>query len=156
MLFRFLWIGATRNAVFGAAEEDYLRRLRHFVPCETVVCPERRKSDPRALMAQQTREESDLMKRLRPEGHLVGLTAEGRQFSSEEFAAYVNGVLNSSARELTFLVGGSQGIPQGVLQRADLQLSLGRMTYPHELVRVMLLEQVYRAMTILRGLPYHK
>ncbi len=96
------------------------------------------------------------MKRLRPDSRLVGLAVEGRQYSSEEFAAYVNGVLQSSVRELAFLVGGPQGIPPGVLRRVDLQLSLGRMTYPHELVRVMLLEQVYRAMTILRGLPYHK
>lgn len=156
MHLHFLWIGATRNPAFAAAESDYLQRIGRFLPCEVQASPERRKTDPRALASQLAREEVDLLARLRPASRLLAMDSAGRQFSSEEFAAYLGDAAASACKSLTFLVGGHYGIPPGILSRADLVLSLGRGTYPHELARVMLVEQVYRALTILRGVPYHK
>lgn len=156
VLYRFLWIGATRNPTFAAAEEDYLRRIGRYADCEVATVPERRKTDPRAVQAQQSREEADVLKRLRPGAKLVVLDENGRQFSSVEFAELLQVELEAGTREMTILAGGFQGVPEGLLQRAELRLSLGRMTYPHELARVMVLEQVYRALTILRGIPYHR
>jgi len=84
----------------------------------------------------------------------VALEVEGRALSSDELARFVGGALDGAVQHLVFLIGGSYGLPPGISRAADAQISLSRMTLPHRLARVLLVEQIYRAFTILRGEPY--
>ncbi len=156
MRLKFLWVGETKDASFARAEEKYLRRIRRFVPCSLSTVAEVRKVDPRARAASRKREAELLRNKVGREGLLVVLDEGGRQLSSVELAEFLRDWMNRSVPEVTFLIGGYLGIPEGLGARARLKLALGRMTLPHELARVVLLEQVYRALTIVRGLPYHK
>ena len=87
---------------------------------------------------------------------MIALTIPGRQMDSPELAAHLQDIKNSGAGRTVFLIGGSLGLGQNVLKRADEEISMSRMTFPHQLARVMLLEQLYRAEMILAGAPYHK
>jgi 23S rRNA (pseudouridine1915-N3)-methyltransferase len=156
VLFRFLWIGGTKSPFFASAEREYLKRIGQFVPAEIVISPESRKTSRHAVGAAMERDEKAVRSRLREGTYLVALDSNGSSFSSEEFAGRLNQFLVGGVSEVTFLVGGHLGIPGGILEGANLRLSLSRLTFPHELARVVLLEQVYRGLTIVRGLPYHK
>jgi 23S rRNA (pseudouridine1915-N3)-methyltransferase len=153
---RFLWVGDTKDASFAQAEERYLRRIRRLTPCRRSTIPEGKKSDPRARAASQKREEELIRGKLGPRDLLVVLEEGGRQLSSVELSESLKEWMDRSVPEVTFLVGGYLGIPEGIRAKSHLRLSLGRMTLPHDLARVVLLEQVYRALTIIKGLPYHK
>lgn len=156
MRIRFLWIGKTRDPWLTKLEDKYLERLERFFVTERVTLPELKKTDVRQRPSQFSREGSLIEKKLSPGGWLVVVDEAGEQRSSQELAGYLEGALNSGVPELTFLVGGYLGVPDKTKDSAHLRLSLGRLTLPHELARVVLVEQVYRAVTILKGLPYHR
>lgn len=156
MKLKFLWLGATKNAELDRLEEQYLKRLKKFYRVERIWVPELRKSDPRQMAAQMEREAALLEKKLNPQTFLTALDERGRQFSSVEWADFLRDLIDGGTPEITFLCGGSSGIPRRIKENANQILSLSRMTLTHELARVALLEQVYRAVTIFKGLPYHK
>jgi len=147
----------------GKTHEKYLleglgvfdRRLRHYLPFEWVELPDVKNGGK--LQPEQVRElEGELiLKRLRPEDRLVLLDEKGKNFTSVEFAAHLDRQLQQPAKRLIFQIGGAFGFSPAVYQRANEQLSLSRMTFSHQMVRLFLLEQLYRAMTILRNEPYH-
>ncbi len=91
-----------------------------------------------------------------PEGKVVALDAKGKAMKSEEFASYLEDIKNYDAGKVCFVIGGSHGLSRDVRKRANMVLSLSKMTFPHQLTRVILLEQLYRAMKILHNEPYHK
>ena len=156
MKYQFLWIGQTRTRPCLELERLYLERIRRWVPAQVSVVAEMKKRDRHAMASQLGRERELIEKKLAPGGQLAILHEEGEQFSSSEFAEKLNFLMSSPVSEVTFLVGGHLGIPEGIFGRADWRISLGRQTLPHELARVVLLEQVYRGLSILRGLPYHR
>lgn len=98
--------------------------------------------------------EERMLRALPPRARVVALEVLGKPLSSEELARYVGQCVDGAVQNLVFLIGGSYGLPKAIAQRADMQLSLGRMTLPHRLARLVLFEQVYRSFTILRGEPY--
>lgn len=104
----------------------------------------------------RARETERLLKLLKDGQYVIALAIDGRQFTSEAFAAHLQALAVGSRGDIAFLIGGSLGLAPAALQRADLQLSFGKFTYPHQLMRLMLLEQVYRAFKIMKGEPYHK
>ncbi|MGH9341710.1 MAG: 23S rRNA (pseudouridine(1915)-N(3))-methyltransferase RlmH [Acidobacteriota bacterium] len=156
MRLRFLWIGKTRDSQYSQLEYKYLGRLRQFIPSEITVLPELKKTDRRQQAAQMEREARLIEEKLTPDCFLVILSDTGKQYSSRELSSQLEGLMIQGISEVTFLIGGHLGIPERIRQMADSNWSLSKLTFPHELARIVLLEQVYRALTIIRGLPYHK
>jgi 23S rRNA (pseudouridine1915-N3)-methyltransferase len=139
------WIGKTKGPAIQGLTDEYLRRLGRFAEVEE--CPLK---DEAALLKLAGRESSKSSRLF-----LVLLDSRGKQFSSEELAEYVGGHQDRNPVPMVFAVGPADGFSEDSRQKADLLLSLGRMTLAHELARVVLLEQLYRAFSILKGHPYH-
>lgn len=137
-------VGKLKEAYLRDACAEYAKRLSRFCKLEIVELPER--SGPSA-------EADDILRRVR--GYVYALALEGEERTSEAFAADIRGHLDAG-RELTFVIGSSCGLGQAVKSRADSLLSFSKMTFPHRLFRVMLLEQLYRAFMIVSGSEYHK
>lgn len=152
-------IGAARDPVYKALIEDYAERARRLAPSVGLAGPLVRDADAgRALSGQPRRAaEARLLARLSDGADVsVALDEGGRQVSSIEFANRIAGWRDDGRRQIAFLIGGADGHASDTLDRADLKLSLGALTWPHMLARAMLCEQLYRAMTILSGHPYHR
>jgi len=117
-------------------------------------CPE---NAPEAIEEQVRRKEADkLAKRLREGTFLIVLDGRGKMLSSEEMAEKINSLALTGRSDITFVIGGSLGLAETLRQRADLMLSLSKLTFPHQVVRLMLLEQIYRWFKIIKNEPYHK
>jgi len=138
------WIGKTKSAAIQSLTDDYLKRLRHYG--EVTSAPLR---DEAALLKLSGRDGRGTR------GRLVVVDGRGRQLSSEELAAFLRDHQDRNPLPLVFAVGGANGFTRDTLNQADFTLSLGKMTLAHELARVVVLEQLYRAFTILKGHPYH-
>jgi len=150
-LIRILVIGKTKAPYLEEGIEDYLRRIQRYVRAEILTL--KRPSHG----AHQRREESRrLLERIHPGDYCVALDASGEPLSSEEFAALLEQKLMRESRCVTFVVGGELGLEPFLLQEMDRILSLSRMTFTHDMTRLILLEQIYRALTIIRGEKYHK
>jgi 23S rRNA (pseudouridine1915-N3)-methyltransferase len=137
---RVAWIGKTKERAIQSLTLDYLKRLSHYVPTESL----------------ELASEKAVQKQLdRPGQLLIALDTRGKQMSSEELAQFLAEHQNRGTQALLFAIGPANGWSEETLRAASVQISLGRMTLPHELARVVLLEQLYRAYTILKGHPYH-
>lgn len=156
MQIRFLWIGKTKNPSIKELVSDYLERIRHLAPCEIVEARDiaKRGSLPAAGLIEA--EGSELLKHIPPGGRLIALDESGKQFASTDFARWLESEQNHGSRAMTFVIGGPEGLSETIVQRSNLVLSLGKMTWTHEMCRVLLLEQIYRALCIIRNIPYHK
>jgi 23S rRNA (pseudouridine1915-N3)-methyltransferase len=144
MRIKVAWIGKTKEPAIQALTDEYLKRISRYAEISGVAL-----KDEAAILSLATGERS------KKERHrLVLLDARGSQFSSEEFAAFIDRE-QLNAIPLLFAIGGSDGFCDETRRHAGFTLSLGRLTLPHELARVVLLEQLYRAFTILKNHPYH-
>ncbi len=153
MKLRVVAVGKDRSGLFAPAAEEYAQRLERDLKLEGVEAPEARKH---AGTARAKDEEGEaILARLRDAERVVLLDERGTEEPSTAFARRVARWLEQG-KDLALVVGGSDGVSDAVRARADEVLALSRMTLPHRLARVVLLEQLYRAMTILRGEPYHK
>lgn len=152
MRFRIIWPGKTRDARLRGLVEDYVERLSHFVRCEVTELRELGRTD-KAGIDKETRRISDA---LRSGGVTVILDPEGAEWTSQQLADQVRSWEGSGIKEVAFIVGGPHGVTPELLNRADKRWSLSRLTLTHEMARVLLLEQLYRAYTIVHGLPYQK
>lgn len=154
MRFHLIWVGKTKNEHLRALVADYLQRLEHFTRCTvTEVREGTRGANEREVLAS---EERHLLAALKTEVPYVLLSEEGRMYSSPELARQVEDWQGSGIRELAFVIGGHYGFSAEMRRRASQVWSLSRLTYTHEMARVVLVEQLYRAFTIIRGLPYQK
>jgi len=152
-----LWIGKTRDPIWGAAVEEYLARARRLARLEVVELRDRggatRERDEAAVL----RREGEAMLAAIDEGdYLVVCDERGRELRSVEFASIMSDRQIRSTRRMVFAVGGYLGMYPKVRERADLVVALSRMTFTHEMARAILAEQLYRALTIMNGLPYQK
>ncbi len=156
MKFRFLWPRSTADAELAAAIERYLNRIKHFFPVDVTEVQTGRggqgAKDGSIMRAQSAR----LLAAIPPQGYAVVLDERGRSMDSLKFAKWLERLTIDQPHGVTFVVGGDVGLAETVRQRADLLLSLSAMTLPHQLARVVLLEQIYRACTLMRNIPYHK
>jgi 23S rRNA (pseudouridine1915-N3)-methyltransferase len=152
MRLRIIWIGKTKDAHLRALIEEYLKRLSHFVRCEV---SELRDSGSEGKMGIE--KDSKRILDALPSGSLtVLLDREGSEWSSEELAGQMRQWSDAAVKEVTFIIGGPLGVSKELSARVDKRWSLSRLTFTHELARVLLLEQLYRAHTIIHGLPYQK
>jgi 23S rRNA (pseudouridine1915-N3)-methyltransferase len=153
MRMRLIWVGRTRNEHMRALIDDYLRRLGRFVRCEVVELRESASADERVCLEEEGKR---ITGALASDALTVLLDVEGQQWSSPELAAEIERWQTRGTKEVFFVVGGHLGVSPEVKRRADSRWSLSRLTLTHEMARVVLVEQLYRAYTITRGLPYQK
>jgi 23S rRNA (pseudouridine1915-N3)-methyltransferase len=150
MQFRIICIGKTREANLRALIADYETRLGRFVRCETTELRD-------GAGSEGSQDESRrILGALRPGSVAVALDPSGREWDSHELAAQVENWQMSAAKEVAFIIGGPTGLAEEVMTRANIHWSLSRLTLTHEMARLLLVEQLYRAFTIIRGLPYQK
>jgi 23S rRNA (pseudouridine1915-N3)-methyltransferase len=156
MQIKFIWIGKTKNEPIRTLVADYLTRLRHLCPAEAMELPDlgkRRGLKGGNLLAAEA---SEIGKVLPERSFDVVLDERGKQFPSADFAGWFDAERNRGTREIVFVIGGPDGLSPEIAERARLTMSLGKMTWTHDMCRVLLLEQVYRAFCILHTIPYHK
>jgi 23S rRNA (pseudouridine1915-N3)-methyltransferase len=149
-----LWVGKTRNVHLKNLIEDYWTRLGHF--CELSL----REVQPVKSETAQGRlahlEGEKLLAKVDASDYLVVLETTGRSLTTEMFASWLGKHRDQSTRNLVFLIGGHEGVSEAVRQRADFSVSLSAFTFTHEMARCVLLEQIYRAFSVIQGLPYHR
>jgi len=149
---RLLLVGRSERGLVTDGVKHYLDRLARNLPVEQVVLPEAGRGDP----AYQQRTESErILTALKPGEKVVVLDERGAQLTSPQFAERLGKWRDQGVRQVAFVIGGAYGMTDAVRERADLVLALSAMTFPHQLVRVLFAEQLYRAMAILHGSPYH-
>src|SRR5215216_2536098 len=152
MRLRIIWTGKTRDARMRALVDDYAERLSHFVRFEVTELRDPGRTDKSGI-DKETKRISDA---LRPGAVTVLLDAEGVEWTSQQLAAQVQSWEGSGIKEVAFVIGGPNGLASDFKARADKRWSLSRLTLTHEMARVLLFEQLYRAYTIIHGLPYQK
>ena len=152
MRLRIIWIGKTRDARVRALIDDYAERLGHFARCEVTELRELGRTD-KAGIDKETKRISD---GLRSGSVTVLLDPDGVEWTSQQLAAQVQSWEGSGIKEVAFIIGGPNGVTDDFKARVDRRWSLSRLTLTHEMARVLLFEQLYRAYTIIHGLPYQK
>jgi 23S rRNA (pseudouridine1915-N3)-methyltransferase len=151
-----LWVtGKTIEPYLQTGIEMYTRRIRHYLPFEMLVLPPVRRAGKYSAEQLKNKEGEIAMAKLHKEDFLVLLDERGRQFTSERFAQYLQQKLHLPYRRIVFLVGGAYGFSRDLYRHANEQLALSRMTFSHRMIRLFFVEQLYRAMTIMRNEPYH-
>lgn len=147
-------VGKTVGSELPKMIDTYVQRLKHYIPFEIQVIPDL-KNTKSLTEAQQKQQEGEAILRAVDGSYVVLLDEHGKEYRSLTFADQLQSWQNSSSRGLTFVIGGAYGFSEGVYQRADAKISLSQMTFSHQMIRLLFVEQLYRAMTILRGEPYH-
>ena len=150
-----LTIGKTKAVFIKDGIDEYLRRLRRYVPYEIIELPDVKNAGRLSKEEQKDAEGQQILAYLQSSDHVVLLDERGRQHSSMEFATRLEAIMASGKKRLVMVIGGPYGFSRPVYDRANELLSLSKMTFNHEMVRLFITEQTYRAMTILRGEPYH-
>jgi len=157
MKLRMIWIGSNSDAEFADAIDRYVNRIKHFFPIEIVeLTPGERGRQHQSDVAMMRGQSARLLAAIPERGYTVVLDERGQMFDSVKFARWLERLTIDSPHGIHFVLGGDVGLDDSVRQRADKVVSLSPMTLPHQLARVMLLEQIYRACTLMRNIAYHK
>jgi len=155
MTIKLLAIGKTDSGQLQELIEVYEKRLQHYVNFEIDIIPDLKKTKNLSEDQQKEKEGELILKKLAPTDVLVLFDEKGKQFSSVEFSQYLQKKMNSGIKQLVFLIGGPYGFSNAVYAKASNKISLSKMTFSHQMVRLFITEQVYRAFTILKNEPYH-
>ncbi len=150
-----LTVGKTDASYWKDALAEYQRRLQHYIPFELQVLPDIKNTKNLTKAEQKAQEGVLIRKALQAGDWCVLLDEQGKEYTSMEFAAYLEKKIQIVSRRLVFVIGGPYGFSDEVYQMASERLSLSKMTFSHQMIRPIFVEQLYRAMTILRGEPYH-
>lgn len=150
-----LVVGKTTDAHFAAAIQDYVQRIRHYLPFDVEVVPELKNTKSLSPEQQKAKEAEGVKKLLQPGDAIVLLDEHGREYRSVDFAAWMQKKMMSGARRLVFVVGGPYGFAPDIYALGQEKISLSRMTFSHQMIRLLFTEQIYRALTILNNEPYH-
>ncbi|MDB5284706.1 MAG: large subunit ribosome methyltransferase, RlmH/YbeA-like protein [Bacteroidota bacterium] len=153
MKITLLLIGKTSKAEIKAVCDDYRKRINHYVKMEEVIIESAAKNaDPRKVAE---KEGELILKKLSNSDYVILLDDKGRELTSLQFGAYIEGLFNQSLKHIVFIIGGAYGFSEAVYKRANAKLSLSKMTFSHQVIRVIFSEQLYRAFTIIHKEPYH-
>lgn len=151
-----LWsVGKAHDPYVKSGVEEFTKRIGRYYKVDWQLIPTPKNAATLSEMDLQIKEGEIILEWLQPDDYLIALEETGKQHSSEELAAFIQQRANESRKRLVFLIGGSYGLSNAVLKRADHKWSLSKLVFPHQLVRLILAEQLYRACTILRGEKYH-
>ncbi|UDM32155.1 23S rRNA (pseudouridine(1915)-N(3))-methyltransferase RlmH [Lentilactobacillus laojiaonis] len=159
MNIKLIVVGKLKEKYLKKGIEEYAKRLSRFCKFEIVEVPDEKA--PESLSEHQMedvmkREGERILAKIKDKEYVYALAILGKERSSEEFAKEIDNLVTYGKSDITFVIGGSLGMSQDVLKRADTQISFGRFTLPHQLMRLVLTEQIYRAFMINEGSPYHK
>lgn len=150
-----LMVGKTVDKHLVALMEDYVERTKHYMTFDVEVIPDLKSTKNLSEDVQKEKEGELILKALQSGDHVVLLDEGGKEMRSVEFAQYLRHKMNTISKRLVFVIGGPYGFSQKVYQAAEEKMSLSRMTFSHQMVRLFFVEQLYRGMTILAGSPYH-
>jgi 23S rRNA (pseudouridine1915-N3)-methyltransferase len=148
-------VGKTTENYLIESVSLYTERISHYMTFETIVIPELKNVKSIAREQQKEREGSAILQLLLPSDEVILLDEKGKTYTSESFAEWIEKKMINSVKRLVFVVGGPYGFSDVVYSRANHKLALSHMTFSHQLIRLLFIEQFYRAMTILKGEPYH-
>ncbi|MFN6380528.1 MAG: 23S rRNA (pseudouridine(1915)-N(3))-methyltransferase RlmH [Flavobacteriales bacterium] len=152
MNIRLILVGKTSTPFVKDGFDVYIKRLKHYCKFEVIELPDGKLKDPEK---QKEAEAQAILKAIKSDDFLVLLDEKGVNPTSREFAQFLQKKMNAGTKQLVLLVGGAFGFTKEVYERADYQLSFSKMTFSHEMIRVFIAEQIYRAFTILKGESYH-
>jgi ribosomal RNA large subunit methyltransferase H len=155
MQLSLLVLGKTDSAQIETEIKRYESRLKHYLPFELRVIPDVRRGSKLTPEEQKRAEGIELLRYITPTDRVYLFDERGESYTSRAFATFIERAMVSGERRLVFIIGGPYGFSPEVYERADGQVSLSRMTFSHQMVRLFAIEQLYRAQTIIRGEPYH-
>ncbi len=155
MKIQIISIGKTSFSYLDEGIELYKNRISHYVPFEWTILPDVKRGKNTPTEQLKTNEGELLLKKIPSDAFVCLLDVQGKSMSSEKFAEFINIRMLSGSKTLCFVIGGAYGFSKEIYDRADSKLSLSKMTFSHQIIRVIFLEQLYRGLTILKGEPYH-
>ncbi|MDY0779887.1 23S rRNA (pseudouridine(1915)-N(3))-methyltransferase RlmH [Tenacibaculum sp. IB213877] len=155
MKIKLLAIGKTDDKNLIKLMEVYQNRLKHYIKFELEVIPDIKNAKNLSEDQQKEKEGELILAKLQPTDQLVLLDDKGKQFTSLEFSEYLQKKMNSGIKQLVLVIGGPYGFSDAVYQKAQGKLSLSKMTFSHQMIRLFIIEQIYRGFTILKNEPYH-
>jgi len=155
MKITLLVIGKTDAAYIQEGMEIYLKRLKHYINFTVEVIPDIKKGKNTSSELQKIKEGELILSKMAPGKELHLFDEKGKSYSSKSFAAFLNQKMLGSVKELVFAIGGPYGFSEEVYARSSSKISLSKLTFSHQMVRLLCVEQLYRAFTILKGEPYH-
>ena len=155
MTIKLLAIGKTDNKELQSLIEDYLKRLGHYIKFEFDIIPDLKKVKNLSEDQQKQKEGELILSKLSNSDVLVLLDENGKQYDSIGFASYLQKHMNSGIKQLVFVIGGPYGFSEEIYKKAHGKLSLSKMTFSHQMIRLFVIEQLYRGFTILKNEPYH-
>jgi len=155
MTIKLITIGKTDNKELTALIDDYIKRLGHYIKFSLDIIPDI-KNAKNLSEAEQKQKEGDLiLKKIKSTDCLILLDEHGKQFDSVAFSGYLQKHMNSGVKQVVFVIGGPYGFSDAIYQKAKGKISLSKMTFSHQMIRLFFIEQLYRGFTILRNEPYH-
>ena len=150
-----LLVGKTVNKHFVELIDEYAGRVKHYIGFDIITIPELKNTKNLSTDQQKQQEGELILKQMQAGDYVVLLDEHGKELRSVEFSSYMEQKMQTVNKRLVFVIGGPYGFSQEVYGRANEKLSLSKMTFSHQMVRLIFVEQLYRAMTIMRGEPYH-
>ncbi len=150
-----IWTGKTTETYVKNGIREYESRIGHYHGFTIEECPHLKNADKLKPDQIKKKEAEQLLKKLNKDDHVILLDENGKQFTSVDFSRYLQKLMMQSVKRVVFVIGGAYGFDKSIYQRAAMKLSLSPMTFSHQLIRVIFLEQLYRANTIIRNEPYH-
>ncbi|MDD2300016.1 MAG: 23S rRNA (pseudouridine(1915)-N(3))-methyltransferase RlmH [Fermentimonas sp.] len=155
MKIALLSVGKTDNRLFREIIDEYIKRVNYYIPFEIIYLPDLKNRKSVSEDEQKVLEGEKLIKAIEPTDYVVLLDDKGKNYSSPEFAGYIEKKMHSVPKRLVFLIGGPYGFSKNIYDVANEKISLSKMTFTHQMVRMIFTEQLYRALTILNNEPYH-
>ena len=152
-------VGKLKEKYLKQAIEEYSKRLSRYCKLEVIELPDEKTPDNASEKEEQQIKEKEgrlILSKIKDNSYVVAMDLKGKQITSEEFASFISNCGVTGNSNIVFIIGGSLGLSEGVIKRANYKLCFSKMTFPHQLFRVMLLEQVYRGFRIINNEPYHK
>ena len=159
MSFTLIAVGKMKEKPYRAMADEYLKRLSRFGKVEEIELPDLPEpQDPSPAQERQIKEKEGeaILQKIRPTDYVIAMTIPGKQWTSPDMSQHLSTLMERGYSSIVFVIGGSLGLSDKVIARANEEMSMSKMTFPHQLARVMLLEQVYRSMKIRAGERYHK
>ncbi|QQY79727.1 23S rRNA (pseudouridine1915-N3)-methyltransferase [Keratinibaculum paraultunense] len=159
MKIRVIAVGKIKEKYIRDGINEYLKRLSRYCSVEIIEVEDEKTQENltnREIDIIKDKEGKRILSKISPNSHIISLVIEGKQMSSEELANKIEDLMIEGVNNLTFIIGGSLGLSREVIEKSNLKLSFSKMTFPHQLMRMVLLEQIYRSFRIIRGEPYHR
>jgi 23S rRNA (pseudouridine1915-N3)-methyltransferase len=155
MKFCIMAIGKTEEAYIRSGVDEYMKRLKKYAPVEEVFLKNVKSGRQTDIVFIKEEEGKQVLKKISNNDLLVVLDERGEEMSSRQFAGFINQTIVSERKNIVFLIGGAFGVSKNVMNKAFKKISLSKMTFSHQMVRLVFIEQLYRAFTIIKGEPYH-